>query len=35
VLYREYPLPHAIDPGYLSELSSWLTPSRMRASTPE
>ena len=24
VLYREYPLPHAIDPGYLSELSSWL-----------
>jgi phospholipase/carboxylesterase len=38
VLYREYPLPHAIDPGYLSELSSWLTalaPSRMRASTAE
>jgi len=24
VLYREYPLPHAIDPSYLSELSSWL-----------
>jgi phospholipase/carboxylesterase len=24
VLYREYPLPHAVDPGYLSELSSWL-----------
>jgi phospholipase/carboxylesterase len=24
VLYREYPLPHAIDPGYLSELSFWL-----------
>jgi phospholipase/carboxylesterase len=24
VLYREYPLPHAIDPGYLSELSGWL-----------
>jgi phospholipase/carboxylesterase len=38
VLYREYPLPHAIDPGYLSELSSWLlglTPSTMRASTAE
>jgi len=35
VLYREYPLPHAIDPGYLSELSSWLAPSRMRASTAE
>ena len=38
VLYREYPLPHAIDPGYLSELSSWLaglTPSRIRASTAE
>ena len=25
VLYREYPLPHSIDPGYLSELSSWLS----------
>lgn len=38
VLYREYPLPHAIDPGYLSELSSWLADlarSRMRASTTE
>jgi phospholipase/carboxylesterase len=35
LLYREYPLPHAIDPGYLSELSSWLTTSRMRASTAE
>jgi len=35
VLYREYPLPHAIDPGYLSELSSWLERSRMRASTAE
>ncbi|TML46586.1 MAG: phospholipase [Actinobacteria bacterium] len=35
VLYREYPLPHAIDPGYLSELSTWLVPSRMRASTAE
>jgi phospholipase/carboxylesterase len=38
VFYREYPLPHAIDPGYLSELSLWLsglTPSRIRASTAE
>ena len=38
VLYREYPLPHAIDPGYLSELSSWLSGlerSRIRASTAE
>ena len=38
VLYREYPLAHAIDPGYLSEVSAWLSalpPSRMRASTAE
>jgi phospholipase/carboxylesterase len=38
VLYREYPLPHAVDPGYLSELSSWLggvVPSNIRASTAE
>jgi phospholipase/carboxylesterase len=39
VLYREYPLPHAVDPAYLSELSSWLAGvlegSRMRASTAE
>ena len=39
VVYREYPLPHAVDPRYLSELSSWLAevlePSRMRASTAE
>jgi phospholipase/carboxylesterase len=38
VLYREYPLPHAVDPGYLSELSSWLAgvvPASMRASTAE
>jgi phospholipase/carboxylesterase len=33
VLYREYPLPHAIDPAYLSELASWLE--RIRASTAE
>ncbi|HSS80709.1 MAG TPA: hypothetical protein VLK24_05885 [Gaiellaceae bacterium] len=24
VLYREYPLPHAVDPGFLSELAPWL-----------
>jgi phospholipase/carboxylesterase len=24
VLYREYPLPHAIDPTFLSELEAWL-----------
>ena len=24
VLYREYPLPHAVDPGFLTELSPWL-----------
>jgi phospholipase/carboxylesterase len=24
VLYREYPLPHAIDPGFLAELRPWL-----------
>jgi phospholipase/carboxylesterase len=38
VLFREYPLPHAIDPRYLSELASWLAgvlPERIRASTAE
>jgi phospholipase/carboxylesterase len=25
VLYREYPLPHAVDPGFLSEVEAWLT----------
>jgi phospholipase/carboxylesterase len=37
VLYREYPLPHAIDPRFLDELAKWvgeLQP-RMRASTAE
>jgi phospholipase/carboxylesterase len=24
VLYREYPLPHAIDPGFVRELAAWL-----------
>jgi phospholipase/carboxylesterase len=39
VLYREYPLPHAVDPRYLSDLSSWLAEvverSSIRASTAE
>ena len=39
VLYREYPLPHAVDPRYLSELSPWvagvLGRSRMGTSTAE
>jgi phospholipase/carboxylesterase len=39
VLYREYPLPHAVDPRYLSELAPWvagvLERSRMRTSTAE
>jgi phospholipase/carboxylesterase len=25
VLYREYPLPHAIDPGFIGEVRDWLT----------
>jgi predicted esterase len=24
VLYREYPLPHTIDPAYLDTLADWL-----------
>lgn len=24
VLYREYPLPHAVDPGFVGELAAWL-----------
>jgi phospholipase/carboxylesterase len=24
VLYREYPLPHTVDPGFLAELAPWL-----------
>jgi phospholipase/carboxylesterase len=38
VLYREYPLPHAVDPRYLGELADWLRSavgSRIRASTAE
>jgi phospholipase/carboxylesterase len=26
VLYREYPLPHAVDPAFVAELASWLQP---------
>jgi phospholipase/carboxylesterase len=29
VLYREYPLPHAVDPGFVAELAGWLA-SRLR-----
>ena len=29
VLYREYPLPHAVEPGFLAELAPWI------ASAPE
>jgi hypothetical protein len=25
VLYRESPMPHTIDPGFLDELRPWLT----------
>jgi phospholipase/carboxylesterase len=39
ILYREYPLPHALDPRYVSELSSWVAGvferSRMRTNTAE
>jgi phospholipase/carboxylesterase len=33
VLYREYPLPHTIDPRYVAELASWLG-SKLSAATP-
>ena len=37
VLYREYPLPHAVDPRFLAELREWVAArqARMRASTAE
>ena len=37
VLYREYPLPHAIDPRYLAELVVWVAKlqPKIRASTAE
>ena len=31
VLYREYPLPHAVDPHFLSELAPWLEDAMARA----
>jgi phospholipase/carboxylesterase len=31
VLYREYPLPHAVDPGFLPELRDWLASAVARA----
>lgn len=31
VIYREYPLPHAIDPGFLTELRGWLARSAAAA----
>jgi phospholipase/carboxylesterase len=27
VLYREYPLPHAVEPGFLDELAPWIAAS--------
>jgi phospholipase/carboxylesterase len=37
VLYREYPLPHAVDPSFVVELSVWLRSAlaRARASAPD
>jgi phospholipase/carboxylesterase len=39
VLYREYPLPHAVDPDFIRELQPWVravvaTPSESRTSAP-
>ena len=31
VLYREYPLPHAVDPGFIPELREWLAATVARA----
>jgi phospholipase/carboxylesterase len=31
VLYREYPLPHAIDPRFLAELQPWLAETMKRS----
>jgi phospholipase/carboxylesterase len=30
ITYREYPLPHAVDPRFLGELSAWLAPSLLQ-----
>jgi phospholipase/carboxylesterase len=34
VLYREYPLPHAVDPGFVGELAAWLRVVLERADDP-
>jgi phospholipase/carboxylesterase len=31
VLYREYPLPHAVDPGFLAEVAPWLASKLQRS----
>jgi phospholipase/carboxylesterase len=33
VLYREYPLPHAVDPRFLAELAPWIQETLMAAAT--
>jgi phospholipase/carboxylesterase len=33
VLYREYPLPHAVDPGFLTELAPWVQSALAERST--
>jgi phospholipase/carboxylesterase len=33
VLYREYPLPHAVDPGFIPELRVWVAAAVARAAT--
>ena len=35
VLYREYPLPHAIDPGFFSELGPWVASALYERETGE
>jgi phospholipase/carboxylesterase len=34
VLYREYPLPHAVDPGFLVELVPWLSAALLASAPP-
>ena len=34
VLYREYPLPHAVDPGFLRELAPWIEEALAAAPVP-
>jgi phospholipase/carboxylesterase len=34
VLYREYPLPHAVDPRFVAELAPWLRRAVTRYSSP-